>query len=174
MPCQAKAHSRQLGKTPHEGPRSPRCQAWASRMVGKPLPGPRPNCRVLGLAREEAEASQLRVGVAAFQPPPARMGAPAVPAAELGPGCMVTRPAVHPVLRLLSCKKHISITPHCARGCPPKIHTYLKLVSHNSHPSHRGYAAVSNSDIIFKTAAGGPLHRDVACPPKNLWLGKDV
>lgn len=74
MQCQAKVHFRQLGQTLHKEIRNPRCQAWASRMMGKPQPGPRPSHRVLELAREEADPSQVRVGGPAFLPPPTRAG----------------------------------------------------------------------------------------------------
>lgn len=57
-----------------QGVQEPRCQAWALRIIGKPLPEPRPSRRVLELARDETDPSQLRVGVPAFLPPPMLMG----------------------------------------------------------------------------------------------------
>lgn len=66
---------RAAGGGPTRGaPGKPRCQAWALRMRGEPLRGPRPRGRVPGAARDEAEASRCRVGVPAFLPPPALAG----------------------------------------------------------------------------------------------------
>lgn len=39
---------------------------------------------------------------------------------------------MNPVLGLLSCKKHIPITPHYTHGYPPKISIYLKQRFHTT------------------------------------------